>query len=179
MLQRELILSQNIIKNPNVFARVNENMLSTKTEEYHYVRQTGGEQHPQETSNMRHTLIMPKDLRAKTVLSPTHGGMHQRAISVLQRSRASDLKQPSTLIGDSSKTLEPNNVMEDKRLKPFKPRIDFVPALKHHSLFQRTEAMSHRRNDASRFVSPSKQTGDSLMLEMTASSVENPRKTPY
>jgi len=46
VLQRELILSQNIIKNPNVFGRVNENMVSTKTEEYHYFRQPAGEQHP-------------------------------------------------------------------------------------------------------------------------------------
>jgi len=121
---------------------------------------------------------MPGDLRAKTVLSPTHG--HHRAISVLQRSRATDLKQPSTLVGDSSRTLAPPaTVMEDRRLKPFKPRIDFVTALKHQSLFQRTDAMSHRRNDASRFVSPSKQTGDSLMLENTASSVENRKKSPY
>lgn len=156
-------------------------MVSTKTEEYRYVRQPAGQQHPQETSNMRHTLIMPADLRAKTVLSPTHAD-HKRAISVFQRSRApSDLKQPSTLVGDSSQTLAavPTSVLEDKRLKPFKPRIDFVPALKHHSLFQKTEAMSHRRNDASRFVSPSKHTGDSLMLEMTASSVENRKKSPY
>jgi len=45
-LQRELVLSQNIIKNPAVFGKVNENMVSTKTEEYHYVRQPAGEQHP-------------------------------------------------------------------------------------------------------------------------------------
>jgi len=128
---------------------------------------------------MRHTLIMPGNLRAKTVLSPTHG--HQRAISVVQqRSRASDLKQVSTLVGDFSRTLvPPATVMEDKRMKPFKPRIDFVPVLKQHSLFQRTEAMSHRRNDASRFVSPSKQTGDSLMFENTASSVEKRKPSPY
>ena len=38
LLQRELILSQNIIKNPTIYSKVNENMVAVKTEEYRYVR---------------------------------------------------------------------------------------------------------------------------------------------
>lgn len=42
MLRRELILAQNVIKNPGIFNKISENMGADTTEEYRYIRDDPG-----------------------------------------------------------------------------------------------------------------------------------------
>ena len=42
LLRRELILAQNVIKNPGIFNKISENMGAETTEEYRYIREDPG-----------------------------------------------------------------------------------------------------------------------------------------